>query len=75
MKREKIIFLFAASSPAKIHTHSCTHPAFLLEKRLCLTGTRSHSLFPNEKVVKLPKNTPKKARKKPKHSSILSIST
>ena len=47
---------------------SCILVRKKLEKRLCLTGTRGL-------VVIMPKNTPKKARKKPKHSSFLSIST
>ena len=32
MRGEKTIFLFAASSSAKILLHSYTHPAFWLEK-------------------------------------------
>ena len=54
---------------------SCILVRKKLEKRLCLTGTRGHSLFPYGKVVKMPKIPRKKARKKPKHSSFLSIST
>ena len=57
MRGEKTIFLFAASSSAKILLHSYILVRKKLEKRLCLTGTRGH-------FVNMTKITPKKGTKK-----------
>jgi len=41
----------------KNYPHPCTHPAFWLEKRLCLTVTRGHPVI-------ITKNSPQKGTKK-----------
>jgi len=56
--------LILCKNPTPLLHASCILVRKKLEKRLCLTGTRGHSLFPYGKVVKMPKNTPKKGTKK-----------
>ena len=48
-------------NPTPLLHASCILVRKKLEKRLCLTGTRGHSLFPCGKVVNITKKHPKKA--------------